>query len=105
VAFSVADLLQEQWRALSLPQEHLAWAAQTQPAPALVLQQVEAGWTILKIGGDLWLVGGWLIVEIKIGEACSSRLKINEIEEWFVSVVKCSREDCLECRMRMEKEK
>lgn len=43
VAFSVEALLQEQLSALSLPQEHLAWAAQTQsPAPE-VLQQVVAG--------------------------------------------------------------
>lgn len=43
MAFSEEALLQEQWRALSLPQEHLAWAAQTHsPAPE-VLQQVKAG--------------------------------------------------------------
>ena len=59
MAFSVADLLQEQWRAFSLPQEHLAWAAQTQPAPALVLQQVVLGWTILAVfRGGLEVVGG-----------------------------------------------
>lgn len=45
--FSVADLLQVQWRADSFPQEHFACAAQTQPPLGLVLQQVEAGWTIL----------------------------------------------------------
>jgi len=46
-AFSVEDLLQVQWRALSLPHEHLAWAAQTQPPSWEVLQQVLDGWTIL----------------------------------------------------------
>lgn len=49
MAFSVAALLQEQLSALSLPQEHLAWAAQTQPPSWEVLQQVVAGWTILKV--------------------------------------------------------
>lgn len=81
----MADLLQEQWRALSLPQEHLAWAAQTQPAPALVLQQVEAGWTILKIGGGggglwlvVWLVGGGdvdrISLELKIANRRDRRV-------------------------------
>lgn len=46
--FSVEALLQEQWRALSLPHEHLAWAAQTQPPSWEVLQQVDAGLTILE---------------------------------------------------------
>lgn len=63
MAFSVADLLQEQWRALSLPQEHLAWAAQTQPAPWLVLQQVEAGWTIVVVMVRIsWQLNGICIV-------------------------------------------
>lgn len=43
VAFSVAALLQVQWRALSLPQEHLACAAQAQMPSPEVLQQVEDG--------------------------------------------------------------
>jgi len=51
MAFSVEALLQEQLRALSLPQEHLAWAAQTQSAPWEVLQQVVLGWVILKLSG------------------------------------------------------
>ena len=52
ISFSEEALLQVQWRADSLPQEHLAWAAQTQPAPWVVLQQVEA--TILTVfGGKL----------------------------------------------------
>lgn len=45
--FSVEALLQVQWRAFCLPQEHLAWAAQTQLPSPEVLQQVEEGWTIL----------------------------------------------------------
>lgn len=48
-AFSVEALLQEQWRALSLPQEHLAWAAQTQVPSWEVLQQVVAGLTIVTV--------------------------------------------------------
>lgn len=47
--FSVEALLQEQLRALSLPQEHLAWAAQAQLPSWVVLQQVVAGWTILSV--------------------------------------------------------
>lgn len=43
VAFSEEALLQVQWRALSLPQEHLACAAQAQIPPPEVLQQVEDG--------------------------------------------------------------
>jgi len=53
-AFSVEALLQEQWRAFSLPQEHLAWAAHTQPLSPEVLQQVVLGWTILSL---LYLLG------------------------------------------------
>lgn len=49
ISFSEAALLQVQWRADSLPQEHLAWAAQTQPAPWVVLQQVEAGMAIVTV--------------------------------------------------------
>lgn len=54
MVFSMADLLQVQWRAFSLPQEHLAWAAQTQLPSPEVLQQVEDGWTIASFG---WLGG------------------------------------------------
>lgn len=50
----MADLLQVQWRAFSLPQEHLAWVAQTQLPSPEVLQQVEDGWTIASFG---WLGG------------------------------------------------
>ena len=41
--------MQEQWRAFSLPQEHLACAAQAQLPSGEVLQQVKVllGWTIL----------------------------------------------------------
>lgn len=41
--------MHEQCRADSFPQEHFACAAQTQPAPGFVLQQVVTGWTILSI--------------------------------------------------------
>lgn len=47
--FSVEALLQLQCRADSLPQEHLAWAAQAQVLSPEFLQQVEAGWTILTV--------------------------------------------------------
>lgn len=57
LVFSVAALLQEQFRAFSLPQEHLAWAAQTQPPPGEVLQQVMAGWTILSCLMVFWVCG------------------------------------------------
>lgn len=50
MSFSVEDLLQVQWRAFSLPQEHLAWAAQTQLPSWEVLQQVDDGWTMLTDG-------------------------------------------------------
>lgn len=50
VAFSVEALVQLQFRADCWPQEHLAWAAQTQVPSWVVLQQVVVGWTILMIG-------------------------------------------------------
>lgn len=53
VAFSEEALLQLQWRALCWPQEHLAWAAQTQEPSWVVLQQVVVGWTILAGGSDM----------------------------------------------------
>lgn len=63
--FSVADLLQVQWRAFSLPQEHLAWAAQTQLPSPEVLQQVEAGWTILAVV----LLGGFEKVVLEVEDS------------------------------------
>ena len=70
--FSVAALLQEHWRAFSLPQEHLACAAQAQLPSPEVLQQVKVllGWTILS---------GILVVVEVVGvevEACERKLKL-----------------------------
>lgn len=81
MAFSVADLLQEQWRAFSLPQEHLAWAAQTQPAPALVLQQVVLGWTILAVfGGGLEVMMSGDVDQISsIAHVCPAGYKLKDL--------------------------
>ena len=61
--------MQEQWRAFSLPQEHLACAAQAQLPSGEVLQQVKVllGWTILS--GVLVVVDAGL-------EMCEGKIEV-----------------------------
>lgn len=89
VAFSVEALLQLQWRALCWPQEHLAWAAQTQEPSWPVLQQVITGWTILMIDDVDFETESWKLMKVR-----DLRLyKVASLEMWNELVKLASNQD------------